>query len=174
MSADKLPPGVLDRLRKIQKLAESGVDGERENAQRLLLAICDEHGISPDALLSTEQTRHRFSYIDARDRELLVQCCCHVLRRSELHTTRSRKGLALYCTEAEAIDVVACHRHYRRAYLKAEAEFYLAFISKNDIFSGIPSDEEAKPMDPEKLARLLAMMRGLNKEAWRKSVALTA
>ena len=37
---------ILDRLRKMKQLADRGVGGERENAERLLAEIAAQYGIN--------------------------------------------------------------------------------------------------------------------------------
>ena len=49
---------LIDKLMKTKALAERGVGGERENAERILTAMLQKYGISLDDLESEEETTH--------------------------------------------------------------------------------------------------------------------
>lgn len=170
-----LDESVREQLRKIQALAEKGVGGEAENARRMLERLCEKHGVSPESLVSNEETVHRFPIVDARRWELFKSCAFFVLRRNEIKFWKKRKAVEMRLTEVDAIDLRACFTHYSRAYVEEEELFFDAFVHKNRIY-GPPSEspEEPAPIDRERLERLIAMMRGMKSNTWtRPAAALT-
>ncbi len=164
------------RLEKIARLAESGVDGERDEARRLLERLCAKYGVEPETLFSQEKKWFRFAISSNRNKELFTQCACLVLHATEIRWRRSFKAVQVQMTEAEAIDVRACFRHYLDVYAEEEKTLFSAFIQKHGIFGPSSDDAPDEPMDAERLQRLLAMMRGMSsKNSWKKPAAkLTA
>jgi hypothetical protein len=171
---NELPAGVRAQLIKIKSLADAGVEGERQNAARLLLALCEKHGVAPETLVSEERKRYRIAYKDVREFELLKQCYYHICRKARIEFWHPRKAVEVEMTEAEAIDLRAAFNYYRKLWAVAEEEFYDAFVAKHKIY-GPPSDskdEDPEPMDPAKLARLIAMIRGMDgHQSWQRPTA---
>ena len=166
---------IIEQLRKIDALAESGVAGERENAQSLLESLCRKYGVDRDSLLSGETKTFKFVVTKARDFTLFKQCCFHVLQVTEIKYRKRREAVWMDMTQAEAIDLRACHLHYRRLYREEEELLYEAFVARNRIYGPASDENEAPEMDAERLARLLALMRSLSDNSWKKPVAkLTA
>lgn len=166
----------MERLLKIQALAERGSPGERENAKRMLDELCAEHGISVESLLSPEIKWHDFKVLPIHN-DLFIQCACHVLKKNSIQMSKVRRGeQRIEMTAADAIDLQDCFTHYRNIWEDELKVFEQAFYGKHRIFSGVTSgDADDDPMDPVKLARLLAMMQGIGGTKWQKPTArLTA
>ena len=51
---------IKNKLKKLLALAERGVQGEAENARRLLEKLCMEYGVSMDELLDENQVKYHF------------------------------------------------------------------------------------------------------------------
>ena len=49
---------IKNKLKKLLALAERGVQGEAENARRLLEKLCMEYGVSMDELLDALKALH--------------------------------------------------------------------------------------------------------------------
>lgn len=52
---DKQYESIKNKIKKLLALAERGVQGEAENARRLLEKLCKEYDISPEELLDENQ-----------------------------------------------------------------------------------------------------------------------
>jgi hypothetical protein len=169
MSSAKLPDSIREQLTKILRLAESGVAGERDNARRLLDRLAAKHKIPVESLVSPEKSWVKLNYNDAHEHRLLVQVVCHVLGKGRFDAKKLFRAFEVELTEAETIDVRACFKHYRALYRQGLDDYFSAFCARNEIYSGEETDGE--PLDPEKLARLLAMVAGLKKNQWKRPVA---
>lgn len=169
------PESIRDKLIKIQALAASGVDGERESARALLATLCRKHGITLESLVNAEKQWRRFT-VSKANHKLFVQCACFVLRVNAIQFRRVGSLLVMECTATDHIDLKACFAYYRKLLKKDAEDFYIAFISKHRIFSGIDSgDASESPFDAERIARLIAMMRGMSDRSWvRPAAQLTA
>lgn len=172
MSADDLPEGIRPKLIKILALAESGIAGERDEARRRLELLCRKYGVDPESLVSDERHAVRFPIPDARSWEIFKQCYFFVFQKKEIAYRKPRKACVLDLTEAEALDLRACYEHYRKLYKQEEEDLYTAFLCKHRIFGPSSDESEPEPLDPERLARLLAMMRGMSDtNSWKRPAA---
>ncbi len=172
MSAADLAESVRAKLVKILALAESGVAGERDEARRLLELLCRKYRVDPETLVSNKKSDVRFPIPDARSWELFKQCYFFVFQKTEIRYNKPRKACVLELTDAEAIDLRACYEHYRKLYKREEADLFTAFLCKHSIFGPSTGEREGEPIDPERLARLLAMMRGMsNTNTWKRPAA---
>lgn len=58
----KLPESVQVKLSKLKELAARGIDGEKENAQRMLEMLCDKYGVKMEELFTDEKTVRYFGF----------------------------------------------------------------------------------------------------------------
>ena len=73
---------IKNKLKKLLALAERGVQGEAENARRLLEKLCKEYGVSIEELFDENQIKiYRFNIgRNALYKDLFVQCYCKVVQ----------------------------------------------------------------------------------------------
>lgn len=67
---------IKNKLKKLLALAERGMQGEAENARRLLEKLCKEYGVSMDELLDENQVKYHFFEV-GRNKiylDLFAQC----------------------------------------------------------------------------------------------------
>lgn len=60
-------------LKKIRALAEHGVGGEAENAEKLLARMMKKYGISEAELDEETRVRHDFTYHGGEEKKILKQ-----------------------------------------------------------------------------------------------------
>lgn len=60
-------------LKKIRALAEHGVGGEAENAEKLLARMMKKYGISEEELDEETRVRHDFTYHGGEEKKILKQ-----------------------------------------------------------------------------------------------------
>ena len=60
-------------LRKVRALAEHGVGGEAENAEKLLARMMKKYGISEEELDEETRVRHDFTYHGGEEKKILRQ-----------------------------------------------------------------------------------------------------
>lgn len=174
MSVADLPESLHAKLRKIKALAERGSHGEKENAMRMLEDLCRIHGVSPELLLSDEKRWFNFTFRNPWQRKLLSQCLFHVLQIREYSYRKQSTTLSVEMTAEQAIDVRACFSHYKKLWEEQLDDMFTAFVQKHRIFAPAGTeadDDDDEPMDPERLARLLAMMRGMRGDSWKRPLA---
>lgn len=166
---------ILDKLRKIDELARSGIGGERENARRMLAALCAKHKISPESLTSPERSDIAFSVRSDVDKKLLFQVVAYIRQTSTLSYSVSKqkpRTLWFALTPSEAVDVRECFTHYRREWAKQQADFLSAFIQKNGIVAPGKEDGEITAEDLARMERLMNLMKTMDSTPWEKRLRL--
>jgi len=177
---------ILDRLRKMKQLADRGVGGERENAERLLAEIAAQYGIDLAAL---EEERLDYFFITLRESweyKMLSQLIA--LKHEELKrdgvslaydrmTVWSKKGSCNYlvknCTKAEWLELMAKLEVLSRAYKRQLDDFYEAFLMANNLLLEPDDDEEQQELSREERSRLFRvaqMSRGIEKSQLNKQL----
>ena len=99
---------TMQRMKKIQTLAERGVGGERDTAEKMLQKMLKKNGIrSLDELQSAQYEYVLFPYNGKYEKKLLKQCIYKALTaagdRTYYHTKGKRQKLGIYCTKAQKI-----------------------------------------------------------------------
>lgn len=95
-------------LKKIRALAEHGVGGEAENAEKLLARMMKKYGISEAELDEETRVRHDFTYHGGEEKKILKQVVYKVTggyTYELVYTASGRKvrtQLGADCTPAEA------------------------------------------------------------------------
>lgn len=82
---------TVQRIKKLQALAERGVGGEKTTAEKMLKKMLEKNGISSlDELEEDEVEYFLFSYKGRHEIKLLKQCMYKVLGYSDHITGKSR------------------------------------------------------------------------------------
>lgn len=165
---------LIERLKKIEALARAGTAGERENAQRLLTALCKKYGVTLQQLTETEKDFYKFTFKGVFERRLFIQVLVFVMQSTDILHRKTARGFAIELTLAQSIDVRECWQHYRKIWLTQANDFMSAFIHKNGIWG--PSSGEDKKSTEESMAaalRVMELMRGIRSHPWEKRLKLT-
>lgn len=57
---NETPQEILLKIKKVKALAEGGVGGEKEAAQRLLKTLCAKYGVTPEELNEEQKKEYMF------------------------------------------------------------------------------------------------------------------
>ena len=148
-------------LKKIRALAEHGVGGEAENAEKLLARMMKKYGIS---------VRHDFTYHGGEEKKILKQVVYKVTggyTYELVYTASGRKvrtQLGADCTPAEKVEIEYLFDFYKRLWEKEKDAFLAAYIQKHRIFA-IRADVEPREMSLEESIKMSALMRGMSDES---------
>jgi len=166
---------IFDRLKKIEALALSGVDGERENAARLLNELCAKYGVSREQLADVREDMCEFKYSGDLEKRLLQNVIWHVVRNPDFDSFRLGRKQAIFVkvTRVQEVDIRDCFRHYSEVLKRHLRDVMTAFIHANAIYGDV-SPSEAKPMDPDEVERILALLRATEADKWKKTFGLNA
>lgn len=168
---------LLQKVKKIQALAERGDRGEKESAAALLERLMKQYGITESELSEDRRERAWFRFKTPLERKLLNQVIYTVTGRIAYscvgrYTNRPRKMLGIDCTAAERLEIEISFEFYNAALEKELARFYSAFLNKNHIFPEKAIDDipDTGEIDLEEAQRLSMMMAGMEEHTRRKAL----
>lgn len=130
---------TLQRIKKLQALAERGVGGEKETAAKMLQKLLEKNGISTLEELKEEEVEYfLFSYKGKHEIKLLKQCMYKVLGYSDhteyFRSSGTRQKIGIYCTKAQKIEIELEFEFYRNLFYRELTSFMNAFIQAQRIF----------------------------------------
>lgn len=130
---------TIQRIKKLQALAERGVGGEKTTAEKMLQKMLEKNGISSlDELEKDEVEYFLFSYRGRHEIKLLKQCMYKVMGYSDhtkyYRTAGTRQKIGIYCTKAQRIEIELEFEFYRNVFYEELPSFMNAFIQAQSIF----------------------------------------
>jgi len=150
----------IERMRKLLALAERGVGGEKENADRMLGKLLAKHGMTVEDLTGTSAPKPRtFKARTAMESDLLVQILCMVLDTRSIQMGARRNERWVDLTDAQFAEVEVTYSVMRPALARHMGAAFSAFCMANRLYSTKPSDEPRKQRTPEEEAALEAAAR---------------
>lgn len=172
---------ILEKLRKIARLAEMGYKGEAANARRVLEARLKEYGLTIEDVLTDRKTPREFKYSNKREFRLFLNVIAsHFGSKSEEFKTayfcKSTKKIVVELTDIDFADFAPEWEYYRanfaRELRKTEEAFIVAFVNKFDLFDKTPKEgengKELNKDDLERIRRSLGLMRSIEADPYRK------
>lgn len=168
----------LELMKKLMALAERGVGGEKETAQRKLEQLMKKYKID-EADLSEEKTEDfDFRYKNEFEERLLRQLFYKIVPdyRSKSYIYRYGKGskstYGINCTKAEGLQIGIEYDFYRELWKEEQDFFFSCFIQKHKIFSMRKEDIEGTDSETpiEELLRMQKLMDGMQDRTMAKLI----
>lgn len=120
---------TIQRIKKLQALAEQGVGGEKTTAQKKLAKLLKDNGInSLDELQKEEYEYTIFSYNGKHEIKLLRQCMYKVMGAKSDRTAYKPYG------RRQKIEIELEFEFYRNVFYEELSTFMDAFIQAQKIF----------------------------------------
>lgn len=140
---------LKERLKKIQALAERGVGGEKESAQKKLEKLLAENGMTEADLHEDETHYYLFSYSGGPYRERLLSQIMYKVMGHESHfamykSKHTRNKFGIYCTPAQKIEIDLDYEFYCNLFENEVNLLLSAFIQKQELF---PADAPHENLD---------------------------
>lgn len=126
-------------LKKVRALAEHGVGGEAENAEKLLARMMKKYGISEEELDEETRVRHDFTYHGGEEKKILRQVVYKVTAATPTSSYIPRAGARLELNSArialppEKVEIEYLFDFYKRLWEKEKDAFLAAYIQKHRI-----------------------------------------
>lgn len=164
---------TIARIKKLQALAERGVGGEKETAQRMLDKMLKENGITTLKELENEEYEYTlFSYNGKHEIKLLRQCMYKVMGadsdRTPYRTKGKRQKLGIYCTPSQKIEIELEFDFYRNVFYEELQTFMDAFIQAQGIFP--PDAPQGDGELTEDDIKMLFMAQGIERKQRREMI----
>lgn len=159
-------------LRKLKALAERGVGGEKEGAERKLKQLMAKYGVDQLELEEDRVSRYEIKYRGAFEQRLLSQIIYRARNDKEgqyfhRHGPGSKSILIVECTKAQEIQIRIEFEFYRDLLKEEQEILFEAFIQKHRIFGDSEAEEEIPTLEEmERLERMWAMMAGLQEKSF--------
>lgn len=143
----------IELMKKLQRLAERGVGGEKEGAQKKLQQLMKKYNIEESDLSDDKLEDHEWKYHNDFELRLLKQTIYKVLGKdglNQMYHYRSGKGKktiqGVQCTKAQAIQIGIEYEFYCETWKEEHDFFFKCFVQKHKIF---PTKEEMiiRPQD---------------------------
>lgn len=158
--------GIKAKLKKLLALAERGVQGEAENARRLLEKLCKDHGVSIEELLDDNQIKF-YQFDIGRNslyKDLFVQCYCKVTQKVSLSYHReSRSQISVKMTALQYAELVSLFEWHKANFNKnledIKQNILLAYCRKHHLYSDVkPDNDNNRKLTEDERKRLIKIM----------------
>ena len=156
----------MELLKKLQALAECGVGGEKETAERKLRELMKKYGIDEIDFSEDKLEEFEFKYSNPQEEQLIKQLFFKMFGQDwwrKSYTYRHGKGSktirGIKCTKAEGVQLQIEYEFYKQLWQEEMKLFWSAFIQKHRIFSMRPEDTKGRdePLSPEERAEVMRM-----------------
>lgn len=168
---------IKNKLKKLLALAERGVQGEAENARRLLEKLCKEYGVSMEELLDENQVKIYCFDIgrNAIYKDLFTQCYCKVVQKISLSFWRaSRSKIEVEMTALQYAELASLFEWHKANFNKdledMKKNILLAYCRKHHLYTNVKLDNDRELTEEERkrLIKILFMQEGLNDNQYHK------
>lgn len=164
-------------LKKIKALAEQGIGGEKENAQKLLKSLMQKYGIT-DQDLNDEKIEIFDIKMPAfyNAQKLACQVIYSIVgNTNEKGLLKGGKRYSIKSTAAEFLEFEAKFKFYSHYFKKELEMFYQAWVQANRIF---PVKDDSKESGNRKLTqedlKILHLSTQLENHEFRKQIGMEA
>lgn len=154
---------INEKIKKLRELVERGIDGEAENAQRLLNAIIEKYKIDMDKI--DEEKYYSFYHKNPSERTLILQII-GVIKNTQKVESASQKNdsrhIFFKLTQAQYID--ACEmidwhvKQMRKEFDEMKRLFADSYISKHKLYPDIDKGDTPPNEDSQKIWAMANVM----------------
>ena len=164
----KLNEEIIAKLQKIKRLADSGIEGERLTAQRMLKKLLLEHNLTiEDITQEDKEITYVFKdVVTSIDLDLFSQIFMMVKNIGSMKYSKRKSEIIVSCREDQAkriSDLYKFHRKQLKKELKKiQEETTTAYIYKHNLYPDVEADSEnPEKMDYETLMRIMCIKDGM-------------
>jgi hypothetical protein len=168
---------IIQKLKKIQELAEKGIEGEAKAAKIMLDKFLLQHNLTLDDIKQEKKEKRLFKYVTVHERSVMINCISKVLDDPKMTYSwykNKKKEFFVEMTDwqyIEAQDLIKFHIKQFRKELKKKLEALTrAYIHNHNLFSETQSDGEGKKLSPEEISEILRAMEGLEDVSYLKKI----
>ena len=168
---------IKDKMKKLLALAERGVQGEAENARRLLENLCKEYGVSMKELLDENQVKYYCFNIgrNAIYKSLFVQCYCKTVQKGSLDYRQvSRSQIEVEMTALQYAELVSLFEWHKANFDKdledIKKNILLAYCRKHHLYRDVNPENDIELTEDElkRLVKIMFIQESLNDNQYHK------
>lgn len=161
----------IELMKKLQCLAERGVGGEKEGAQKKLQQLMKKYNVKEIDLSDEKLEDYEWKYHNEFELRLLRQTIYKIMGKDGVNQMfcyrrgRGKKTIqGVQCTKAQAIQIGIEYEFYRDTWKEEQDFFYKCFVQKHRIF----------PLDPLEILNSESDDDMSNEEIMRMQMAMSA
>lgn len=158
---------IKEQIKKIMRLAEQGIGGEKSNALTLLNRLLKKYSLSLEDFKDNVKIRYKFYCRTKHEEQLLINTVGKVLNIDAVPLSDIKRAVYINLTRLEFAKIDYLYEIYRkelRKELKKQAEItFQAFLSTNNIYPDCDSNRKKPEIDPEELQRILSARKGMSR-----------
>jgi hypothetical protein len=160
--------------RKLKSLADSGVGGEKINAEKILSELMEKHGINMEDIEGEKIEQHSIDIFSPENAEFFNQIVSTILGSGKVLYSNAKKYKSIRWVETTAsiaIEIESKFNFYLKAYKEQLKSFYKAFIIANKIYSITPPDEDKlTPQEKEDFMKAYMLSKNIERSHFHKQL----
>ena len=163
---------ITEKIKKLRELVERGIDGEAENAQRLLNAIIEKYKIDMDKI--DEERYYSFYHKNSSEKTIIIQIIAVIknIQKVEIGSQKNdSRHIYFKLTQSQYIDareMIDWHvNQMRKEFNEMKRLFAESYISKHRLYPDIDKGDTPPSEDSEKI---VAMARAMSNERYHKQL----
>ncbi|RKZ35328.1 MAG: hypothetical protein DRQ49_19615, partial [Gammaproteobacteria bacterium] len=167
---------IIEQLKKLETLANSGDTPETELAKQRFLHILHKYKVNFEDLRNEEKQTYYFPYRTNAERKLIIQIIAHTCEKPEMWGFRNNiRKVATDLTMLEHLkiqELIDFHLPlFRKEWKKLRNVFTISYFHLYNIFpKGEPPDREREEVDMRELEKILHTMQSIDFKPFRKSL----
>jgi hypothetical protein len=164
----------IELAKKLKALAEQGIGGEKTNANEMLMAYMEKHGLSLDELENDQINEYDFEIDGHDDIQLFAQIAYSICGKdSNCYARNGIEGRVFSkMTYFQKVEIEMKYDFYSKLFKDELEIFYSAFIQKNRIFpeGNVTDVNDLTDEERAKVNRILEMSESITKGEVRKQI----
>ncbi|MDR0872240.1 MAG: hypothetical protein LBN27_02075 [Prevotellaceae bacterium] len=167
---------IIEKLKKIQTLAERGCNGEMENAKFLLDKLLKQYNLTLEDLSSEIRKERVFKNCNAA---VFIMCSYKIFGVKRTKTSYNYKNkpkdLCIELTDLEYIEISEFYnfhkRNFDKEFQKMKVDFQCSYQLKHELYTEKnDSDDKGKSYSQEELEKLLTYASMMEDVAFHKAI----
>jgi hypothetical protein len=144
---------IKNLISKVEKLADRGDSGEKENAKAKLKILLEKYNIKKFEEQKNKERSFKLSdFVDCKT--IMVHCILDTKKDSEITGDARKKELYCKLNDKEYIDVCEKFNHYYPLYHRQKDALINAFIIKNNL-GIVDSDIDVSSIDIDSIKEII-------------------
>lgn len=175
---------IIDRIRKVKRLAEDGIEGEKEAAKARVEELMQRYNITDEDLEEDKEYLRTYFIDGVFCWKLFMQIAIvkfgvkKMLNLNKMRVPREHRevfntiasgkkyNVAILCTAAQFIELTAYYEIVQRGLEEQAEAFFFAFLDRNQLLAQASESDKNKEIsekEAEMVRRAMLMSRGIDK-----------
>lgn len=154
---------IKELIKKVKKLAEHGVGGEKVNAQSLLKKLLTKYNLSLDDFIDDTKKQYKFTCSRLCEKQLLINISSKVLNSHDVYAHYKGKSVYMTLTNIDFVRIDYLYQIYRKSLKKQIHTVFCAFLQANNIFAEAKQPNATSSVDDKELDQIFSFADNMEK-----------